>query len=223
MIKENVFKFLLAVLLLTAFADAEAAFVTYDRAEFEATIDGDPLLKNKTVQGWDEIPSGTGIWFGDTIDGVTYLPLGIGFMDMFFVSAGINFTPSPKPVSLPNVLAKTSAISGFLPDVITFAFDEPVYAFGISFLAYAGEVCVIALGDDITEEPFGNLGEWGFAGIISDTSVSEVMLTIPMGNTYIFDDMIYASKVPVPGTLWLLSTGMVCLAGFRRRFKNRLF
>ena len=42
-----------------------------------------------------------------------------------------------------------------------------------------------------------------------------------VGQRLAFDQVaLDATAVPVPGAIWLLGSGLVCLVGFRKKFKN---
>jgi hypothetical protein len=59
---------------------------------------------------------------------------------------------------------------------------------------------------------------WGF---VSDTPFTSVLLKGGTGTnqqTYHLDDMVY-SQVPIPATMLLLGSGLVALAGVRKRFR----
>ena len=87
-------------------------------------------------------------------------------------------------------------------------------------LTFRFSVCkflTVAFGDNDLQpafsDPFPEMGDLGrFVGFISDEPVAEVDLVVTTGYNYIFDNMIYATQVPLPGAVWLLGTGLIGIA-----------
>jgi len=219
-----------AIFMFLPVAGVGAATVSYsNRVDFNTELDAAPLL-NKTVQGWDGIVAGTGIALGDEIDGVTYNSVRVPttifpiFTLNYFVAEASSFS-GLIPLSPNNVLARTTALNSLFPsltDTISLTFSEPIKAFGISFLPYSDEVLTVGFGDiDLQaalSDPFPGMGDLGyFAGFISDESVTDVELVVALGYNYIFDNIIYATQIPLPGAVWLLASGLIGIVSVRRR------
>ncbi len=228
-IYSRVFLFV-AILMFLPVAGVGAATVSYfNRVDFNIALDADSLL-NKTVQGWDGIDAGHGIALGEEIDGVTYNAVSVPTIFPFLPSTLNYFVADSSsfsgliPLSPDNVLARTTAGNGLIPsltDTIFLTFSEPIKAFGISFLPYSAEVLTVGFGDiDLQaalSDPFPGMGDLGyFVGFISDESVSEVELVVTLGYNYVFDNMIYATQVPLPGAVWLLASGLIGFVAVRR-------
>ncbi|MEQ9553422.1 MAG: PEP-CTERM sorting domain-containing protein [Coleofasciculus sp. G3-WIS-01] len=220
-----------------AFAAVGAVFVTFscpkaapattiifqDRTSFNQALDSDPSLI-KTVEGWDNLPQGTIIPSGSTLNGITYT-LTTG--DAAIVG-GVNISP------FNNLFFSTLDFSPTL-DTITFGFEQPILAFGISLPATFG----IATGDYFIETDIGDVapsfydappGAEGkdigaFAGLISDQPFSSVTLHGVANARYGMDDLTFArsrTDVPEPSTLLgLLSLSALSL-GLPLKRRNRI-
>lgn len=223
-----------AILMFLPAVWVSAATVSYfNRVDFNAALDVDPLL-NKTVQGWDGISAGYGMDpLCEEIDGVTYtavkVPLSpslnpLDYLFDYFVADASSFS-NLIPLSPDNVLARTTALNGLLPssaDTIFLTFPEPIKAFGISFLPYSAETLAVVFGDiDLQaalSDPFPGMGDLGyFVGFISDEAVTEVEFVVTLGEIYVFDNMIYATQIPLPGAVLLLASGLIGIVTVRRR------
>lgn len=233
---------LLTVVLSGMFflANADAANYT-SKDDFNADLDSqlvmDPNL-NKQIQGWDD-PALTGMdvggLTGTIIDDVTYQNLTVGLIGLpsfkrLFILGYDSFDPSPTPVSDPNALSRTGVLA--LTDTLTLTFENRTMAFGISMIPMVTETSwsVELFGydnemiDGLTStfnpdsgDPDNNMGTEFFVGFISDTPVKTVMMTVTTPTVYVYDDMVYASEVPVPGAAMLLFSGIIGILSLKRK------
>ena len=240
-IKEHML--LLTVILSCMFflANADAANYT-SKDNFNADLDSllvmDPNL-NKQIQGWDhpdlEIGTAVGGLTGTIIDDVTYQTLTVGLIGSpsfkhLFILGYDNFDPSPTPVSEPNALSRTGVLA--FTDTLTLTFENRIMAFGISIIPmvietswtvelydYNNEIIdsLISTFNSNTGDPGNNMGTEFFAGFISDTPVKTVMMTVTTPTVYVYDDMVYASEVPVPGAAMLLFSGIIGILSLKRK------
>lgn len=111
--------------------------------------------------------------------------------------------------------------------LVTFTFDKPITSFGISIIDFgegnsSGSLYLgTDAGDQFTVKTVPpNLPESSdfFFGLTNpDESFTQVTLwktTINEGCVY---DELYFSSVPIPGAIWLLGSGLIGLAGLRRK------
>ncbi|MCI0529143.1 MAG: hypothetical protein L0Y56_17035, partial [Nitrospira sp.] len=157
---------------------------------------------------------------GTTVNDITY-----------FSSAGDALvTDSFDQLSEPNALGTTPSVFISPIDTITFTFDTPILAFGISFntdaILFDAYRITTDLGDVAPSayDPFPGLvpptGQ--FAGLISDTPFSVVTITQGPSNlnqAFTLDDMTYARSsaplIPEPSTFILLGAGFSSLLSYR--------
>lgn len=121
----------------------------------------------------------------------------------------------------------------YTPDVtpgVTFTYDTSIYAWGAYLTGLepdtAGVVHVL-FDDGIMEDvlvPDGAIdGGVQFFGFLSDSSFSAVNLELRGVGGYrdVFGiDDVVSAPVPEPATLLLLGSGLIGLAGFRRKFRK---
>jgi hypothetical protein len=185
-------------------------------------IDANPNLDMK-MEGWDAFGSGTVIRSGSTVNDSTYFsPFG-------------DFTVSwlGKSTSPPSTLGAgwRPGLSGFFPgESMIFAFEEPSYAFGISFNTFALEAgtysAVNEFGDGSSSyyDPFPGSDTGQFLGFTSDRlfrTIDLSALPFPPGpNTaWGLDDLTYAvrSSVPEPWPEFLIGLSLIFLSTIRHR------
>lgn len=224
--------FLIIILSALFFlVNADASIYT-SRDNFNTALDirlaSDPSL-NKQTQGWDD-PDLTGDvvggLFGTKIDDVTYQNLTVSLFGLpsfkrLVVAEYDSFDPSPIPVSSPNALSRIGTLA--LIDILTLTFDNPVMAFGISFIPLATETSwILALGYD--NDPFismldldYNMYTEFFVGMILDVPVKTVVMIVTTPTVYMYDDMVYASQIPIPGAGILLFSGIIGILALKRK------
>jgi len=183
---------LIVLLSLTAKASALTITVYTNKAVWEAALSGQFLTEN----------------FDDA-----YLNVGVSFISS--ESAHLN----PSLGYYQDVLASGSANT---PST-TWSFTPSIIAYGGNWTlggpGGSGNSLLVYINDSYKVGGISNYyGEfWGF---ISDTPFTSVKLIGASGGQqqhYNLDDMVY-SQVPVPGTLWLLSGGLMGLLALRRQF-----
>ena len=182
--------------------------ITISRVSFNSAIDSIPSLV-KTVEGWDSFSDGTTFPNGTAVNGITYAS-----------SVGTTIvTDNFAYVSSPHTIGAYRPSSGadyfYCSDTITFTFDTPILAFGISFDTYsvnAGTYEIInEFGDVVASDydPFPGLGTGQFAGLISDSPFQEITIRCTRGfeDTYALDDMIYAMPLTHPTLTMIYPNG----------------
>jgi hypothetical protein len=101
----------------------------------------------------------------------------------------------------------------------TLAFDFPILAFGADWDGVSDNrttsIQVAGVGLSIP-----NL-EPGFFGFVADEMFSSAQLILTSGGSdgFAIDNAVY-SPIPIPGTILLLGSGLVFLAGLRRKFRK---
>jgi hypothetical protein len=197
---------LFALVILCASA-LSATITTYpDRVSFYAA---NPTV---TVQGWDTLANGTLI---TSLDGITYTTNdGISMVTNVYLS-----------LSPPNTLGEN--VNGFFlaTDTMTFTFPTAITAFGVSFNTFATAMGAYTATDsngDVIQsvfDPFPNQATGEFVGFNSTVGFTSVTLAAPGGFAYTLDDLAYGggTTTPEPGSLILLGSGALGLAGVLRR------
>lgn len=202
-------KISLALILLFALTGVICASTTTytSRADFYAANPG------VTIQGWDSITSGTTI---TSLDGINYIS-----------STGTALvTNAFQSLSTPNTLGED--VNGFfLPtDTMTFVFPTAITAFGVSINTFdtttGGYTATDEHGDVILSsfDPFPGFSTGEFVGFTSTEGFTSVTIAAPGGMAFTLDDLAYGgstSPTPEPGSLLLLGSGVVGLAGIVRR------
>ena len=198
---------LLAILLVLSAAAMSASTTTYTSRESFYTAN-----PSVTIQGWDGLSNGTTI---TTLDGITYSTNdGLAQVTDAFLS-----------LSPPNTLGED--VNGFfLPtDTMTFTFPTAITAFGISINTFdmttGGYTATDNLGDVILSsfDPFPNQSTGEFVGFTSTVGFTSVTIAAPGGLAFTLDDLAYggSTTTPEPGSLLLLASGAMGLAGVLRR------
>jgi len=100
-------------------------------------------------------------------------------------------------------------------------------AFGISFIPLATETSwTLELWDynnqkidSLTSifDPDYNMYTKFFTGMISDVQVKTVMMTVTTPTVYMYDDMVYASQIPLPGAGILLFSGIIGMLALKKK------
>jgi hypothetical protein len=218
--------FLVALLALPATLVPQSAhagpIVFQDRVTFALALNADRSLVT-TVEGWDTYPAGTILPNGSTINGITY---DVSAGEALVVSGGIS-------LSLPHNLFVTDCITAptcsFRPlvDTFTFGFPQPIRAFGITFSStfatQNGDYLLTTDRGDVVPSFFDplfpgfSLGQ--FAGFISDEPFTRVRVSSTANALYGMDDLVYATPVPEPSALVLVSFGLLGLGVSTRRFR----
>ncbi len=210
---------LLFVLVMGSLCGAAKAseFSYQNRADFGAAV------ANPTIENFDGVPDQTTIANGTSFDGVVY-----SSSDPDLVVTNLFVALSPD-----NTLG-TGANQYFLPgDSLTLTFQDPTYAFGVSFNALAtGADYLITTntGDTTTSfyDPFPGIQTGEFAGLTDTNAFTSVTISSLNSNQpFTLDDVTYvsrASAVPEGDSLLILAGGLLPLAalGYRGRLQNRL-
>jgi len=194
------------VLLLTGALFASTTTYTTRVAFFAAN-------PGVNVEGYDGLPSGTTF---TVLDGVTYnSSVGLALATNQFLA-----------LSPPNTLGES--VNGFfLPtDTLTLIFPSPITAFGVSINTFdtttGGYTATDNLGDVILSsfDPFPNQSTGEFVGYTSTVPFTTVTIAAPGGQSFTLDDLAWGGSgttTPEPGSLMLLGSGVLGLAGVLRR------
>lgn len=180
------------VLMSTA---AEAVIVNYDN-----------LTDYNTAVGAHEIITFTEFAVGTTVT-TQYSPQGVIFGDGndFIITNGA-FTVDGVGLDAAGSIellfsSQQTAIGSEFPGALQFAIYN-----GATFLG--------------SSDQFGGSGSGFFGGLVSSDSFDRVIITDWVDGSAYIDNLHFGSaSVPEPGTLLLLGSGLVGMAGFRRRFK----
>lgn len=180
---------------------AQAAIISFtNRVSFNAVLDAESSLKR--VENWDSFAEGAVFPNNTTVNGITY------FSSVETAIVTNNFLP----LSSPNTLGRTPLEFFTSTDSITFGFDTPINAFGISFNTFATALgaykITTSLGDVALSafNPFPGFLTGQFAGLISDTPFTEATISVlNAGNepnlSFTLDDLTFVStSVPEPST-----------------------
>ena len=142
------------------------------------------------------------------------------------LNTGVSFVSNesghinPEQENYQDVLASTSQNE----PMTTWSFTPEITAYGGNWTlggpGGSGNSLLVYIADSsLYVGSISNSYNGGFWGFISDSPFNSVKL-IGGGGTnqqhYSLDDMVY-SPVPEPGTLWLLSGGLICFLTWRRR------
>jgi len=174
-----------------------------------------------TTIDFEAAPVGVG-W-----DGLTYAALGVTFQGIAdpgesyaFIGLEVRYFGSPYPVG--NVLS-TELVDVHIIEA-AFAYDTDfVQIENIISGIYASEVDVITasafdrdgnLLGTVTQNFGDQFLTLSFAGM---ASVQFNDVAGYWGNGYVIDNLSFQESVPEPGTMLLVGTGLVCLAGLGRR------
>ncbi len=216
--------FILGAMLLFITGLAHASVISFDnRVSFNAAIDSG-LFKDKTVEGWDTYPDLTTFSSGSSVNGITY-------------HSDVLVTDKYFAPSAPNGLGQSPYHYFPAGDTIEFSFNNPIVAFGISFSTWSkdGEDYWIKTNSDddtvfASLDPFPGHNFGQFAGLISDSAISSVIIGSEKGAFgFNLDDMTYAaasdsdsgpgptSHTPIPPTVFLLGSGIFGLMVIRIR------
>jgi len=103
--------------------------------------------------------------------------------------------------------------------------DPSILAFSLDFLS-AGEQETLELYDsnNILLASVLAPNASGFFGLVSDTAIDSIIIrngTFASGNRdRFFIDNLSANVVPIPGAIWLFGSGLLVLAGFRKKARK---
>lgn len=195
---------------LVAISDGRAALiVTQDETIFNAATAG----RSFTLESFDSVPDGN---LGTSASfGVVTVTSG------FDILTGIN----PAACLIPNCLV----VRGDL----TLSFSSPVSAVGFFIGDGDGNLSdVFVDGQDTgVDASFpGNIGEFSFLGVFDDMGGSFTSITLPGGiassGSFELENVSFTIEpitvsVPEPGTLALVSLGLLGLGSLRRRQRAR--
>ena len=206
--------------MLSAHAASASSINTYNRDAFQTAL----AANNLSGQNFDSLPLGT----ITTVNGVTYKP-----------SAGTALVTSTfLTTTNPNGLGSTSAGYFGPAESLTILFSAPITAFALdinSFANHDGDYVVVANDGSASVvkslyDVFPNNATGQFIGFTDSASFSSITLSSLFDSaagrqfSYTVDTLVYGqatalavSATPEPGSLWMLGTGVLGIAGLVRR------
>jgi len=217
----SIFAFFLVILL--ANAQAQATIIEYSsRSAFEEAV------PSALVQDWDSYAHGTSFPYGTADNqGIEYYAT-ITYPAGFAINGNAMVTTTYLPSTEPNGLGQT--LDGFFypVDTIRFVFPTLIRAFGIDVStsstanpAYQATTNLEGVANSYYN-PFPGYTAGQFIGFTSSEAFSEVTIALAPGAdpySYTLDTLRY-QPVPLPGSLLLLGSGLLGLAGWRRLRKG---
>ena len=232
--KKNLDGYILTFLIIIfSGAPLNAAFVSYSsQADFFADISALGLATPQTLN-FDSMAAGTTIPGGGTVEGVTFTYALDGYD--ILVDSGFSTTSGS------NYIGVDDGSGAFLfGDKFTMTFDQPVHAVGLYVIAepdaaLAGDFVLIAgagsgfVSNAGVPAQFLTDGDAYFLGLIqndtnpgfSKATLSPTFVPDPAEEWFAFTvDDITTAPIPLPPTVLLILSGVVILAGLRRRSKK---
>ena len=215
---KNTVRFMSAIILLVWVGTAQALMMAYDNlADWTAAIGGAPVVSDPFDS---EIPQGGSITFDSGVQSAVaavFLNDNSVWNGKFVMAVGGD----------PYIAAPFN----------DWQFPDPIFAFGFDFSginALAGTSVLIddgsgplsfelyGIGDSqrLEAQKSPRLGgKDGFAGFVSDSGTFEDVRfysQFDLTDAYSLDNLVFASRIPVPGSLTLFSLGLVGLVWLKR-------
>ncbi len=105
---------------------------------------------------------------------------------------------------------------------LIFTFDTAITAFGADFANINDDILRTRLlvGSEIATPPINPYPFVSFYGFTSDVAFTSITFEGLENDVYGIDNVTY-SPIPEPTTMLLLGTGLIGLAGFRRKFRKK--